>query len=75
MMGGALPDERGAIRIVEHQPVVERQVFMEHPVEIRREHHIQPIIHETEHQIQPIIKTQVTTENRVVETVRVPRFL
>src|SRR3712207_4480579 len=60
---------QGATQIIEHQPLVEKEVLVEHPVEVRREHHIQPVIHEREHQIQPIIKTQVTTEQRVVETV------
>jgi hypothetical protein len=62
----------GATNVVEHQPIVEREVIVERPVEVRREHHIQPVIHERQHQIQPIIRTEVTTERRDVVTVRTP---
>ena len=62
----------GATNVVEHQPIVEREVIVERPVEVRREHHIQPVIHERQHQIQPIVRTEVTTERRDVVTVRTP---
>jgi hypothetical protein len=70
-VGGVAPVMHGATNVVEHQPIVESEIVMEHPVEIRREHHIQPIIHRTERQIQPIIRTEVTTERRDMLTVRV----
>jgi hypothetical protein len=62
----------GATNVVQHQPIVEREVIIERPVEVRREHHIQPVIHERQHQIQPIVRTEVTTERRDVVTVRTP---
>jgi hypothetical protein len=63
---------RGATNVVEHQPIIERSVVVERPVEVRREHHIQPVIHEREHQIQPVIRTEVTTERRDMLAVRYP---
>jgi hypothetical protein len=66
------PVMHGATNVIEHQPIIEREVIVEHPVEVRREHHIQPIIHERERQIQPIIQTEVTAERKVIETVRPP---
>lgn len=59
-------------RIINHAPLLEKEILTEHPVEVKREHHIQPVIHETVHQIQPIIKTQATTETPVI--VQVPAF-
>jgi hypothetical protein len=64
------PVMHGPTNVIEHQPIIERQVIREHPVEVRHEHHVQPVIHETERQIQPIIQTQVTTETKVMETDR-----
>ncbi|ELR25315.1 uncharacterized protein ACA1_290930 [Acanthamoeba castellanii str. Neff] len=61
---------RGATNVVEHQPIVEREVIVERPVEVRREHHIQPVIHEREHQIQPVVRTEVTTERKDLVTDR-----
>jgi hypothetical protein len=60
----------GATNVVEHQPIVEREVIVERPVEVRREHHIQPVIHEREHHIQPVVRTEVTTERKDLVTVR-----
>jgi hypothetical protein len=67
---GAAHVVHGATNVVEHQPIVEREVIVERPVEVRREHHIQPVIHEREHHIQPIIRTEVTTERKDLITVR-----
>jgi hypothetical protein len=59
--------ERAGPEGILHKAKLEREVVLEHPVEVRREHHVQPIIHEREHRIQPIIKTQATTERPVIE--------
>jgi hypothetical protein len=64
IVGGGAPIVHGATNVIQHQPIVEREVVVERPVEVRREHHIQPVIHEREHQIQPVIRTEVTTERR-----------
>ena len=62
----------GATNVVEHQPIVEREVIVERPVEVRREHHIQPVIHERQHQIQPVLRTEVTNERRDLFNVCTP---
>jgi hypothetical protein len=67
---GLEPVERVAPEGVIHVPRVAKDVVVEHPVQIRHERHVQPIIHEREHLIQPIIKTEVTTEQVVVEQER-----
>lgn len=54
-------------RVITHEPIVEKQIVNERPLEVRREHHIQPVIHETEHRIQPIIKTEATAEQTYYE--------
>jgi hypothetical protein len=56
-------------RIIEHKPILEKEVLNEPVLEVKREHHIQPIIHETEHRVQPIIKTEATTEQPIIEQV------
>jgi hypothetical protein len=48
--------ERVAPKGIIHAPKVETMVVDERPVEVRREHHVQPIIHEREHRIQPTIE-------------------
>jgi hypothetical protein len=58
--------------------MLELEVLVEHPVEVRHERHIQPIIHEREHHIQPVIKTEVTAEQTVIErenTVMLPPII
>jgi hypothetical protein len=64
------PLVHGATNVIQHQAIVEREVVVERPVEVRREHHIQPVIHEREHRIQPVVKTEVTTERRDMLAVR-----
>jgi hypothetical protein len=59
--------ERAGPEGILHKAKLEKQVLVEHPVEVRREHHVQPIIHEREHRIQPIIKTEATAERPVIE--------
>jgi hypothetical protein len=69
-LGGVAPIVHGATNVIQHQPIIERSVVVERPVEVRREHHIQPVIHEREHQIQPVIRTEITTERRDMVTER-----
>jgi len=69
-MGGLEPVEKVAPEGVIHKPRLEKEVVIEHPVRVKREHHIQPIIHEREHHIQPIIKQEGSAEQRVVEQQR-----
>ena len=45
-------------KVIQHQPILEKQIINEHPVPVKHEHHIQPQVHQVEHQIQPIIKTR-----------------
>jgi len=68
--GGLEPVERVAPEGVIHKPRLEKEVVIEHPVGVQREHHIQPIIHEREHHIQPIIKQESSVEQRVSEQER-----
>jgi len=53
-------------QVIEHQPIIEKEIFKENAIQVQHEHHIQPIIHEVEHRVQPIIKTQATTESPVI---------
>lgn len=53
-------------QVIRHAPLVEKEILNEATLEVRREHHIQPIIHETERQVQPIIMTEVSTERPVM---------
>jgi len=53
-------------QVIEHQPIIEKEILKENPLRVQHEHHIQPIIHEVEHRVQPIIKTQATTESPVI---------
>jgi hypothetical protein len=62
----------GATNVVENQPIVEREVIVERVVEVRREHHVQPVIHERQHQIQPVLRTEVTNERRDLFNVCTP---
>lgn len=55
-----------AEKVIKHAPIVEKEILNESTLEVKREHHIQPIIHETERRIQPIIKTEATTERPVI---------
>jgi hypothetical protein len=70
--------ERAGPEGVLHRAKLEKEVLVEHPVEVRHEHHIQPIIHERVHHIQPVIRTEVTTEQRVINqehTVMLPPII
>jgi hypothetical protein len=70
--------ERAGPEGVLHRAKLEKEVIMEHPVQIKHEHHVQPVIHERVHHIQPIIKTEVTTEQRVINeehTVMLPPII
>jgi hypothetical protein len=70
--------ERAGPEGVIHRAKLEKEVIVEHPVQIKHERHIQPIIHEREHHIQPIIKTEVTTQQTVIEkenTVMLPPII
>ena len=53
--------------VVVHQdaPVVKKDIVVQHPEVVRREHHVQPIIHETERVVEPVYRTVVTTEHPV----------
>ncbi|ELR12123.1 uncharacterized protein ACA1_139850 [Acanthamoeba castellanii str. Neff] len=53
-------------QVIRHAPLIEKEIVNERTLEVKREHHIQPIVHETEHRIQPIIKTEATTEQPVI---------
>ncbi len=75
---GLEPVERAGPEGVLHRAKLEREVVVEHPVEVRHEHHIQPVIHERVHHIQPVIKTEVTSEQRVINqehTVMLPPII
>jgi hypothetical protein len=60
----------GPANVVEHVPVVQKEVIPERPVQVVHEHHVQPIVHERVHQVQPVIQKEVTIEEKVVETDR-----
>jgi len=62
----AIRGGQASLQVIEHAPIVEKEIVEEHPVERKREHHIQPIVHDIVHQIQPIIKTHITTSTQVV---------
>jgi hypothetical protein len=53
--------------VVVHQdaPVVKKEIIVQHPEVVHREHHVQPIIHETERRVEPVYRTVVTTEHPV----------
>jgi len=71
LTGTGMPLAAGAAtNVVENQPIVEREVVVERVVEVRREHHIQPVIHERQHQIQPVLRTEITNERRDLFNVR-----
>jgi hypothetical protein len=53
-------------QIIRHEPILEKEILQEPALEVKREHHIQPIIHEREHRIQPIVKTEATTEQPII---------
>jgi hypothetical protein len=70
--------ERSGPEGVVHRAKLEKEVIVEHPVQIKHEHHVQPVIHERVHHIQPVIKTEVTTEQRVIHeehTVMLPPII
>jgi hypothetical protein len=56
-------------RVIEHAPILEKEIINERPVQVQHEHHIQPVVHEVEHRIQPIIKTEAITATTVIEKV------
>jgi hypothetical protein len=62
--------ERAGPEGVMHRAKLEKEIIIEHPVKIKHERHMQPIIHEREHHIQPIIKTEVTADRPVIEQQR-----
>jgi hypothetical protein len=57
-------------RVIEHAPILEKEIINERPVQVQHEHHIQPVVHEVEHRVQPIIKTEATTATTIIEKVR-----
>lgn len=64
---GLEPIERFGPEGIIHRPKIEKSVVVEHPVEVRHERHVQPIVRERIHHVKPIVKAEATTEQRTIK--------